>query len=101
MNKFTPGPWKVDLGFIDKSWLKGKCQVVVFAGEEPVAICSDNDPNAKLIAAAPDMIELLERTKARLEQWDKDNICTDDDLYTDLLWTIRQAKGEKNELPLH
>ena len=31
---------------------------------------------------------LLKRTQSRLEQWDKDNICSDDDLYTDIFNTL-------------
>lgn len=30
-------------------------------------------------------IRLLNRTQSRLELWDKDNICVDDDLYTDII----------------
>lgn len=39
-----------------------------------------------------DAIELLKRTQARLEQWDTDNICTDDDLYTDILNTLPELE---------
>jgi hypothetical protein len=37
-------------------------------------------------------IELLKRTQTRLELWDKDNICTDDDLYTDILNTLPELE---------
>lgn len=37
-------------------------------------------------------IELLKRTQARLELWDKDNICTDDDLYTDIINTLPELE---------
>ena len=49
----------------------------------------------KLIGARfmlKEAIELLKRTKTRLEQWDKDNICTDDDLYTDIINTLPELE---------
>ena len=35
---------------------------------------------------------LLKRTQSRLEQWDTDNICADDDLYTDILNTLPELE---------
>lgn len=37
-------------------------------------------------------IELLKRTQSRLELWDKDNICADDDLYTDIVNTLPELE---------
>lgn len=37
-------------------------------------------------------IELLKRTQTRLEQWDSDNICADDDLYTDIVNTLPELE---------
>jgi hypothetical protein len=37
-------------------------------------------------------IGLLKRTQMRLELWDKDNICTDDDLYTDIINTLPELE---------
>jgi len=39
-------------------------------------------------AMLKEAIGLLKRTQSRLEQWDKDNICSDDDLYTDIFNTL-------------
>ena len=39
-----------------------------------------------------DAIDLLKRTLARLEKWDKDNICADDDLYTDIFNTLPELE---------
>jgi hypothetical protein len=36
---------------------------------------------------------LLKRTQSRLEQWDKDNICSDDDLYTDIFNTLLELEN--------
>jgi hypothetical protein len=54
-----------------------------------------SERDMKLIGARfvlKDAIELLKRTQARLEQWDTDNICTDDDLYTDILNTLPELE---------
>lgn len=54
-----------------------------------------SERDMKLIGARfmlKDAIELLKRTQARLERWDTDNICTDDDLYTDILNTLPELE---------
>ena len=54
-----------------------------------------SERDMKLIGARfmlKEAIELLKRTKTRLEQWDKDNICTDDDLYTDIINTLPELE---------
>lgn len=88
--KHTPGPWK-----ITHTALNGY-RVSDSTGWGVAVVLKDtnDDANARLIAAAPDMFELLERTIKRLEQWDRDNICYDDDLYTDLINTVAEIKGE-------
>lgn len=37
-------------------------------------------------------IDLLKRTQSRLELWDKDNICADDDFYTDIVNTLPELE---------
>lgn len=54
-----------------------------------------SERDMKLIGARfmlKDAIELLKRTQARLEQWDTDNICADDDLYTDIINTLSELE---------
>lgn len=53
------------------------------------------DKDMKLIGARfmlKGAIELLKRTQTRLEQWDSDNICADDDLYTDIFSTLPELE---------
>jgi len=91
MNKFTPGPWEAapDGNVIsEQQGIVERIAVSILCGK------ARREANARLIAAAPDMLELLERTIKRLEQWDNDNICCDDDLYTDLINTVAEIKGE-------
>lgn len=57
----TPGPWHIDIGQIDKSFLVGRLQEAVFAKDgTPIAICGENQDNARLIAAAPELLAALE-----------------------------------------
>jgi hypothetical protein len=65
---FTPAPWEAaELG--DYGDYDGHCRVilgddiriaVVLHGGSP-AMCEENDANARLIAAAPDLYEALDR----------------------------------------
>ena len=54
-----------------------------------------SERDMKLIGARfmlKEAIELLNRTKTRLELWDKDNICADDDLYSDIFNTLPELE---------
>ena len=73
MNKFTPGPWKSgrkhpfsEVRYVDFTDMHGTtdeiCTLYYSKGEEQEA-------NARLIAAAPEMYEALELLT---EHWDKD-----------------------------
>lgn len=72
MSKHTPGPWSIDFrgGFKKKAIISGsnwgglaRVQVKTCMAADPKKIYSD-DPtgiaNAKLIAAAPELLEVLE-----------------------------------------
>jgi hypothetical protein len=67
-NKHTPGPWKLGnaFGIKDKNgnWVSEPIRSV-FANDEtndtgPSSICTAHESDAKLIAAAPEMLEALE-----------------------------------------
>lgn len=59
--KHTPGPWREDMGFI-------------YAGESSQMVCDvdtvndDWEANARLIAAAPAMLDALKYARAMLDQ---------------------------------
>ena len=64
-SKFTPGPWSISVNLRDDAhgcFWEGKCVISVHgdlvADVEPDAY---EEPNASLIAAAPEMYALLER----------------------------------------
>jgi hypothetical protein len=67
----TPGPWE---WHIHEYWdsLQHNCKVVLddgsAGGEYNPSIVHD-EPNAKLIAAAPDLLEVLIEVMARAEYW--------------------------------
>ena len=62
-SKHTPGPWFYDSGTIwSESQLDPENKPYVFRGEEALAaIMSRNAQDARLIAAAPQMLEALEK----------------------------------------
>lgn len=62
MNKHTPGPW------VAQAWLCHAKTSVLAIGKTQVAECSgcgatatEEEANARLIAAAPELLELLQR----------------------------------------
>ena len=75
--KHTPGPWTVD-----KDWTTNKSGVKVFSidqdedapheqgfdcNQTTLAQVYDSEANARLIAAAPDMLNMLKRSPSLLE----------------------------------
>lgn len=55
----TPGPWKRDICQVDKSWLKGRLSECVISPQGIVAVTGEGDADARLIAAAPELLTLL------------------------------------------
>jgi hypothetical protein len=62
MNKFTPGPWNQGDGSISSQRLVygGKYNVLIASTENNSVSLSKGKANARLIAAAPDLLEALE-----------------------------------------
>jgi hypothetical protein len=73
----TPGPWKEDTGVImgDYFWI---AQMELTGGEDELGE-KIQKANARLIAAAPDLLAMLKTVTAELEAEVKDtyNYCTD------------------------
>jgi len=59
MSKHTHGEWTLDIVQVGKEWLKGRLTEAVVCGDEVVAICAENQANARLIAAAPDLLQAV------------------------------------------
>jgi hypothetical protein len=61
MSKHTPGPWKMGFNFTNEQAIIGKDGVVVadasWLGGSGCELSIDNPADAKLIAAAPDLLE--------------------------------------------
>ena len=92
MNKHTPGPWK-----ITHSEVSGY-RVSDSTGWGVAVVLKDvnDEANAHLIAAAPAMLEALERLRgwvvAEAEQFGA--VLPDDDIMEQATAAIRAAKGE-------
>lgn len=83
--KYTPGPWKVSKDGCDIDNVGGAGVCTLYADET-------SDANARLIAAAPD---LLEACKAIVAHWRmNDEAYYRSNLATDLLQTIAKAEGK-------
>ena len=78
MSKHTPGPWDIEL-FNDK-WLvfaDADCEVHEFAAVYSTPSCrlpDEAEANARLIAEAPTMLDLLERIGERCIRENPDNV---------------------------
>lgn len=91
--KHTPGPWTAYQ--LDNS----RRQILDHGSRGPRTVCKVNDAtDARLIAAAPEMLEALELIKDRLESYDVvQRFETTHDLMQALLAAgdaIRKAKGD-------
>lgn len=98
MNKFTPGPWFVDhkSPFIVRAHDEIEGRHIAHIGPANYTPRFDIDiPNARLIAAAPDLLEALEGMLA--VQYDGDPLHQlDCDLCATARAAIASAKGESN-----
>ena len=93
MSKHTPGPWEVRGDwYIHRVGAEGGSHAEVKSCEDvPPDRREEHKANARLMAAAPDMIELL----LRLRQWDMLDVCHDGPCWKRLLdEVIAKATGE-------
>lgn len=61
MSRHTPGPWKAEAGGREPLVLAGLTPVAqVFALGESIDDAAEEEANARLIAAAPDLLEALQ-----------------------------------------
>jgi hypothetical protein len=99
MSTFTPGPWK-------QHWSENISSIrewLVTYGNDPISIaCVFSERNAHLIAAAPEMYEILEGIKEACLFDDDDGqigVTTEphitEDLFKDICRTLAKARGEK------
>lgn len=65
----TPGPWRVQ-SFLQEGWLivenRSRCVCRCYAYKEGHANDMEQEANARLIAAAPDLLEALEECRGQL-----------------------------------
>lgn len=67
MNKHTPGPWRVDKIFGLIMGAKGEEIAAIHSGtEEGRQNLETSNYNARLIAAAPEMLDVLKQARHRL-----------------------------------
>jgi len=87
MNTFTPGPWKVLAGTIietddhDEKWIATVPEIPFY----------ETRANARLIAAAPELLESCEKLLGAIECW----IANPEDVVANARAAIAKAKGEE------
>lgn len=100
MPKHTPGPWKVSDDVDETVWVSAKaqdnviCDIVgrIWDFEAKTSQITDEDiANARLIAAAPEMLEALENIVWSLDHLDDIDIRNQKE---SILNAIAKAKGE-------
>ena len=62
MSEFTSGKWEADVLYGD--------HFVVFANSHVIADCFDNEANARLIAAAPELYHMLAYLLGYVREWE-------------------------------
>jgi len=67
MSKHTPGPWEYNYSRYDGRRL---AEFYINADKYCIAVCNSNEPNARLIAAAPDMLVALQEIVNNLDPGD-------------------------------
>jgi hypothetical protein len=105
MSKHTPGPWEAN-GYHIRQRITGTRSIaeVAYTGphhtppnEYPKSCRLVDEANARLIAAAPDLLEALEKCAAVIGAPQEGHWATDDevnDAYDSAVAAIAKAKGE-------
>lgn len=99
--KHTPGPWELDDGAVTH---QGAAIARVYNEFDFPCLDPEDDSfqgaidamqaDARLIAAAPDMLELLENIKFWLERYGKEMPDGAAEMHAGVSWVIGKAKGE-------
>ena len=95
MNKYTPGPWEID----DQLPPNPRSVIARTVGRRAISGNTvgphdslDDDSNARLIAAAPDLLELLKEAQIRIFRLDGNS-----DLYRRICLVLCKAEGRQGE----
>ena len=100
MTKHTPGPWKIDDSWYDYTVVGPNGEEIIFQ-DGPHGTPTLKQVDARLIAAAPDMLEALERVLENsmdpksVEEFG--GYCLDSETSEIARSAIAKAKGETHE----
>jgi len=90
---YTPGPWRVTHTYYDTQWIEADCGMSVAR----IAIVDDGagcEPgNATLIAAAPEMLAVLEELRESASYWSEYDVPVG--IVERIESAIRKARGEE------
>lgn len=71
MSKHTPGPWKCGQESVDPEWWIVTIEGGLIVANVNAHFCQE--ANARLIAAAPDMLAVLKQVVAQIEDYERVN----------------------------
>lgn len=92
-NKHTPGNWKVEFCLDQSIFINaGEIPVAMIQSEDDNGITPEMEANAKLIAAAPELLEMVYNLKQCIKRLTADNL-SQYDRDTEAQW-----EGEAHEL---
>lgn len=90
MNKHTPGSWGRDAD--DDAPVQGMSRVFHSGTRQAVAWRIGNEADARLIAAAPDLLAALEEL---IDEWDRHGCCDSRAVVDRARNVVAQAKGDR------
>lgn len=96
--KFTPGPWRVGRSTITRVYCSKGDRIISprdLIGQVEGRYCGQDVANANLIAAAPEMYDVLEQIQEWMLHIDMDFGVTNDYLYSDIKCLLKKARGEE------
>ena len=95
MSKHTPGPWQA-LTFSNHELQTDFAMVAIGKRAHIIGYSEEDQANARLIAAAPDLLQVLEQIVATCDHYDAhgDGLPLGSLLYSNALIAITKAKGE-------
>ena len=97
MSKHTPGPWQVGMAFDNYGETEIAIEHMTPAGNLVVAVAlgglQGQDANARLIAAAPDLLEALKWYESKAKQMGRAAIHQDSKLMLELMKEVAVEYG--------
>ena len=95
MTYTSPSPWRAfEFGMGDTTIVASNDRVVCYCTFKDALDASEFQANARLIAAAPDLLEAANFAIDEIEKWNCYRPCNIEDVFEKLVTAVSKAKGE-------